>query len=84
MLAGSERNQQERLNMKTKTQSGNGRAFGCIALFGILFLAGCDSGPDAAEVAAKYTEQTAQAIIEGSLRIAGALFLGLIINGILK
>jgi hypothetical protein len=28
--------------------------------------------------------KTAQAIIEGSWKIAGALFLGLIINGILK
>jgi uncharacterized lipoprotein YajG len=53
----------------------------CSALF---LMTACSSGPDAAEIAAKYTEQTAQAIIEGSWKIAGALFLGLIINGILK
>lgn len=55
-----------------------------LSLFGLLFLTGCSSSPEATEVAAKYTEQTAQAIIEGSWHIAASLFLGLILNGIFR
>lgn len=48
-----------------------------------MFATGCSDIPDPS-VAEKYTEQTAQAIIDGSWRIAWAILLGLILNGILR
>ena len=47
-----------------------------------LVLVGCGE-PDAAEVAAKYEDEVARAIVEGSWKLAGAILLGLIIGGAL-
>ena len=48
-----------------------------------MFATGCSSIPDPS-VAEKYTEQTAQAIIDGSWRIASAIILGLVLNAMLS
>lgn len=57
------------------------------ALLGVVTIAmlatGCADTPDA-NMAAKYTEQTAQAIVDGSWKIAGSLLFGLILNGVLS
>jgi hypothetical protein len=46
------------------------------------FLTSCGGGDESAEVAAKYTEETAKAIIEGSWHIAGSVLLAGLIAGI--
>jgi uncharacterized lipoprotein YajG len=72
------------MNTKKLSKAGQLAVLSLVLCSALFLMTACSSGPDAAEIAAKYTEQTAQAIIEGSWKIAGALFLGLIINGILK
>lgn len=47
----------------------------------VMALAACKEEPGAAEVAAKYTEQTARAIIEGCWRISGAIIVAAFIRG---
>jgi len=49
-----------------------------------LFLNSCSRGDESAEVAAKYTEETAKAIIEGSWHVAGSVVVAGIIAGILS
>ena len=53
-------------------------------LIACALITGCSHEPTAQEVAAQYTEQTARAIIEGSWKIAGAIFLAAIIRGVLN
>jgi hypothetical protein len=52
------------------------------SVLAILTLAACSGQSEAAGVAAKYSEQTARAIIEGSGQIAGAIFGAAIIRAI--
>ena len=55
-----------------------------VLVFLSLFAVACgDTNAGAAEAASKYTDEVAQAISEGSVKIAASLFLGLIIAGIL-
>ena len=55
-----------------------------VAFISVLLLAGCSGGNEAAEAAAKYTDEVAQAIVEGSWKVAGAILLGFILNGLMS
>lgn len=71
------------------TTQGNRRshqlwALALVAGSALLFLVACTHEPEAAEAAAKYTEQTARAIIEGSWKIAGAIVFAAFIRGFLN
>lgn len=51
----------------------------------LLFTVACNGGePEATEVAAKYSNEIAQAIIEGSWKVAGAIVLGMLIHAIIS
>lgn len=76
------------MNKYTTTQ-GNCRstrlwALALVVVSAFLFLAACTHEPEVAEATAKYTEQTARAIIEGSWKIAGAIVFAAFIRGMLN
>lgn len=60
------------------------RLVGAVMLFAcVLCLVGCGNDAEGTLAASKYSSEVAQAIVEGSWKMAGAMFFGLILCGVL-
>ena len=58
-------------------------AVSLIIVLCVVFLSGCDSSSEMAEVSAKYSEETARAIIESGWKVSGSIIIGAIIVAVI-
>ncbi|MCK5604476.1 hypothetical protein KAR91_21480 [Candidatus Pacearchaeota archaeon] len=59
-------------------------AVSLIIVLCVLFLSGCNNSAEMAEVSAKYTEETARAIIESGWKVAGSIIIGAIMVAVIS